>query len=70
MPIIVKCKIQNKGLVINYKIITDFIYLKQYSYIEVGQVYIESAYNYYIVYKFSKLNLLIFVDFAANNKSF
>ena len=48
----------------------DLIYPKQYSCIEVGWVYTESAYDYYIVCKSSKLNLFIFVDFAANSKSF
>ena len=47
----------------------DLIYPEQYSYIEVGWVYIEGAYNYYIVCKFSKLDLFVFIDLIANNRS-
>jgi hypothetical protein len=47
----------------------DLIYLEQYPYIEVGWVYIESAYNYYIVCKPSKLDLLILVDLTASSRS-
>jgi len=36
---------------------------------EVGWAYIESAYNYYVVYKPSKLDLLILVNLAANYRS-
>ena len=48
----------------------DFIYLKQYSYIKVSWVYIKSTYNYHIVYKFSKLDLFILIDFIASSRSF
>ena len=47
----------------------DFIYLKQHFYIKVGWIYIKSTYNYYVVYKFSKPDLFIFVDLAANSRS-
>ena len=47
----------------------DFIYPEQHSCIEVGWAYIESTYNYHIVYKFSKLDLFILVDFAASSRS-
>jgi len=47
----------------------DLIYLEQYSYIEVGWVYTEGAYNYYIVCKSSKLDLLVLVDLIAGSRS-
>jgi hypothetical protein len=51
-------------------VVTDLVYLEQYPYIKIGWVYIKSTYNYCIVYKFSKLDLLILVDFVVSNKSF
>jgi len=47
----------------------DLIYLEQHPYIEVSWAYIESAYNYYVVCKPSKPNLLILVDLAASSRS-
>jgi len=36
---------------------------------EVGWAYTESAYNYYIVCKPSKLDLLVLIDLAASSRS-
>jgi hypothetical protein len=47
----------------------DFIYLEQHPYIKVSWAYIKSAYNYHIIYKPSKLNLFILVDFAVSSRS-
>ena len=69
IPIIVKHKVQDGNLVINYKIVADLIYPEQHFYIEVSWVYIEGTYNYYIVYKSSKPDLFILVNFVASSRS-
>jgi len=47
----------------------DLVYLEQHPYIEVGWAYIESAHDYHIVCKPSKLDLLILVDLVAGSRS-
>ena len=69
VPIVVKCEVQDRGLIIDYRVVVDLVYPEQHPYIEVGWAYTESAYNYHIVCKPSKPDLLILVDLAASSRS-